>query len=66
VLYEAYLKYIFGHRPFSFSLLRRAARSRRVVFVGGDEEKEGTIKIKNMETGEEKIVEAGKLLEFIT
>jgi histidyl-tRNA synthetase len=43
-----------------------AARSRRVVFVGGDEEKEGTIKIKNMETGEEKIVEAGKLLEFIT
>jgi histidyl-tRNA synthetase len=34
--------------------------------VGGDEEKEGYIKIKNMETGEEKTVEAGKLLEFIT
>jgi histidyl-tRNA synthetase len=43
-----------------------AARSRFVVFVGGDEEKEGKIKIKNMETGDEKTVEAGKLLEFIT
>ena len=43
-----------------------AARSLFVVFVGGDEEKEGKIKIKNMETGEEKTVEAGKLLEFIT
>ena len=42
-----------------------AARSRFVVFVGGDEEKEGKIKIKNMETGEEKIVEAGKLLDFL-
>jgi histidyl-tRNA synthetase len=42
-----------------------AARSRFVVFVGGDEEKEGKIKIKNMETGEEKTVEAGNLLDFL-
>ena len=41
-----------------------AARSRFVVFVGGDEEKEGKIKIKNMETGEENTVETGKLLDF--
>ena len=40
-----------------------AARSRFVVFTGGDEEKEGKIKIKNMQTGEETTVEAGKLLE---
>jgi len=31
----------------------------------GDEEKEGKIKIKNMETGEEKTVEAGNLLDFL-
>ena len=42
-----------------------AARSRFVVFVGGNEEKEGKIKIKNMETGEEKTVEAGNLLDFL-
>jgi histidyl-tRNA synthetase len=45
--------------------LAHAARSRYVVFVGGDEEKEGKIRIKNMENGGEHLVEAGKLLDFL-
>lgn len=43
-----------------------AARSRFVVFIGGDEEKQGKIKIKNMGTGEEKTIEAGKIFECLT
>jgi histidyl-tRNA synthetase len=43
-----------------------AARSRRVVFVGGEEEKEGKIKIKNMETGEEILVPSSKLPESLS
>ena len=43
-----------------------AARSRRVVFVGGDEEKDGNIKIKNMETGFEVVAPASKLLESLS
>jgi histidyl-tRNA synthetase len=43
-----------------------AARSRRVVFVGGNEEKDGNVKIKNMETGVEIVASASKLLESLS
>jgi len=42
-----------------------AARSRRVVFVGGNEEKDGNVKIKNMETGVEIVTSASKLLDSL-
>ncbi len=42
-----------------------AARSAIAVFIGGDEEREGNVKIKNMRTGEESLVAASGLLEKI-
>jgi len=42
-----------------------AARSAIAVFIGGDEEREGNVKVKNMRTGQESLVEASGLLEKI-
>lgn len=45
--------------------LANAAKSHLVVFVGGDEERNNTVKVKNMISGEESIVEKDKLVETI-
>jgi histidyl-tRNA synthetase len=42
-----------------------AARAAMVVFVGGDEEAKGMVKIKMMATGEEQIVDTGSAAEAI-
>jgi histidyl-tRNA synthetase len=42
-----------------------AARSARVVFIGGTEEIEGNVKVKNMKTGEEKMLKKTELIAYI-
>jgi histidyl-tRNA synthetase len=42
-----------------------AARSRVVVFVGGEEEAQGKVKIKDMRSGEERLVPAADLAAAI-
>ena len=42
--------------------LANAARARMVVFAGGEEEKAGKIKIKNMNTGEERVIPSIELI----
>ena len=39
-----------------------SARASVVVFVGGDEEKQGNVKIRNMKSGEENVVAGSELL----
>jgi histidyl-tRNA synthetase len=45
--------------------LAHAARSAIVVFIGGNEEKEGNVKVKNMKTGEEKLIEKSGLISYL-
>jgi histidyl-tRNA synthetase len=42
-----------------------AARASMVVFVGGDEEKQGTVKVRNMATGNEAVIAAMELTAFL-
>jgi histidyl-tRNA synthetase len=42
-----------------------SARASMVVFVGGDEEKQGNVKIRNMRSGQEVIVAGSELIPFL-
>jgi histidyl-tRNA synthetase len=42
-----------------------SARASLVVFVGGDEEKQGNVKIRNMRSGQEVIVAGSELIPFL-
>jgi histidyl-tRNA synthetase len=41
------------------------ARAALVVFVGGDEEKQGTVRIRNMKSGEEAVIASAELLSYL-
>jgi histidyl-tRNA synthetase len=42
-----------------------SARASMVVFVGGDEEKQGNVKVRNMRSGQEMIVSGTELIPFL-